>query len=113
MKRPELYGGLATSKPITFHDLRATGITWMAIRGDDVWKITQRAGHVRIETTQGYVREAENLKAGFGEVFPRLPGSLVRVSLRVLSQDETTSRNPLFFTAKLRGGRDSNPRPPA
>src|SRR4051812_41177762 len=57
---------------ITWHDLRATGLTWLAIRGDEPLKIMQRAGHERFETTQRYVREAENLRDGFGEVFPPL-----------------------------------------
>jgi integrase len=34
-----------TSRPLAFHDLRATGLTWMAVRGDDPLKIIQRAGH--------------------------------------------------------------------
>jgi hypothetical protein len=36
--RAELFAGDKTRKAITFHDLRATGITWMAIRGDDPLK---------------------------------------------------------------------------
>src|SRR5437763_1530298 len=59
-----------TRKPITFHDLRATGITWMAVRGDEPLRIKQRAGHSTFSTTEGYIREAENLREGFGEVFP-------------------------------------------
>ena len=33
----------------------------------------QRAGHADFETTKIYLREAENLSAGFGTVFPRVP----------------------------------------
>lgn len=33
--RRELFANDRTRKWITFHDLRATGITWMAIRGHD------------------------------------------------------------------------------
>lgn len=65
--RAELHAGSRTRKAITFHDLRATGITWMAVRGDDPLKIMQRAGHVDFATTQGYIREAEGscrLKVG-------------------------------------------------
>jgi integrase len=43
--RPELHNGNAHRKPITWHDLRATGLTWLAVRGDDPLKIKQRAGH--------------------------------------------------------------------
>lgn len=71
--RPELHEGNATRKPITWHDLRATGITWMAVRGDDPLKIRQRAGHSTLSTTELYIREAEAIRDGFGEVFPSLP----------------------------------------
>ena len=37
----------------------------------------QRAGHRRFETTQIYVREAESLREGFGDVFPPLPPDLL------------------------------------
>ena len=49
-----------TRKAMTFHDLRATAITWCAVRGDDPLKIKQRAGHASFSTTEGYIREAEN-----------------------------------------------------
>ncbi len=76
--RPQLFANDATRKQITFHDLRATGITWMALRGDDPLRIMQRAGHEDFATTQGYIREAER----FGEVgnvapFPSLPSALI------------------------------------
>jgi hypothetical protein len=76
VKRPELTTSDRTRKAITFYDLRATGITWMAIRGDDALKIMQRAGHSDFKTTQLYVREAEIHREGFGQVFPPLPSSL-------------------------------------
>jgi hypothetical protein len=66
-----------TRKAMTFHDLRATAITWCAVRGDDPLKIKQRAGHASFSTTEGYIREAENLREGFGEMFPPLPSSLL------------------------------------
>lgn len=62
-----------TRKWMTFHDLRATGITWAAIRGDDAMKIMARSGHTQYQTMLGYVREAEVAREGFGEVFPSLP----------------------------------------
>ena len=68
--REELHSGDSTQKAMTFHDLRATGLTWMAVRGDDPLKIMQRAGHADFKTTQGYVREAEAVREGFGEPFP-------------------------------------------
>jgi integrase len=75
--RAELYADDATRTPITFHDLRATGITWRAVRGDEPLKIQRSAGHTDLNTTQRYIREAENLRAGFGDVFPELPRALL------------------------------------
>jgi hypothetical protein len=58
--------------------LRATGITWMALRADNPMAIKQRAGHRRFETTEGYIREAENLRAAnAGEPFLALPAAPV------------------------------------
>jgi hypothetical protein len=72
VKRAELFRSDAQHKQITFHDLRATGITWAAVRGDDPLRIKQRAGHLGFSTTEIYIREAENLREGFGAVFPAL-----------------------------------------
>ena len=53
VRRPELHErGSSTRKPITGHDLRATGLTWMAVRGDDPLKIKQRAGHAAFSRHQ-------------------------------------------------------------
>ncbi len=71
--RAELFVNDATRKQITWHDLRATGITWMAIRGDDPQRIMHRAGHENMTTTMGYVREAEALEYLRSDVFPPLP----------------------------------------
>ena len=81
MKRTELFTSDAQRKHITFHDLRATGITWAAVRGDDPLRIKQRAGHAGFATTEIYIREAENLREGFGKVFPALPPVLTGVRL--------------------------------
>jgi integrase len=89
--RAELHAtGDATRKAITFHDLRATGITWMAARGDDPLRIKQRAGHATFSTTEGYIREAENLGASFGAVFPALPENIAPKSPRAISRPATT-----------------------
>ncbi len=74
--RAELFANDSTRKQITFYDLRATGITWMAIRGDEPLRIMQRAGHKNFETTMGYVREAETL-GDVGKPFPELPNMSV------------------------------------
>jgi integrase len=62
---------------ITFHDLRATGITWRAIRGDNPIKIQRAAGHASLNTTQGYIRTAEDLGGLAGEPFPTVPARVV------------------------------------
>jgi integrase len=70
--RRELFANDLTRKQIRYYDCRATGLSWMAIRGDEPLRIMQRAGHEDFETTMGYVREAET----FGAVsapFPELP----------------------------------------
>ncbi len=77
VRRPELHEGSPTRKPLTWHDLRATGVTWMAVRGDDPLKIKQRCGHATFSTTELYIREAEAVRDGFGEVFPPLPEALI------------------------------------
>jgi integrase len=76
VNRSELHDGTPTSKQLTWHDLRATGATWMAVRGDDPLKIKQRCGHTTFSTTELYIREAEAVREGFGEVFPALPACL-------------------------------------
>ncbi len=74
VRRSELHDERDASRvPITFHDLRATGITWLAVRGDDPLRIKSRAGHRWFSTTERYIREAEQLRDGFGDVFPILP----------------------------------------
>jgi integrase len=73
--REDLHADDATRKPMTWHDLRATGLTWLAVRGDDPLKIMRRAGHTSFATTQLYVREAEAIRDGFGVPFPALSDS--------------------------------------
>jgi len=75
--RAELFADDAGRKNMTFHDLCATGITWAAVCGDDPLRIKQRAGHKAFSTTEIYIREAENLRDGFGSVFPTLPPDLL------------------------------------
>jgi len=114
--RPALHESTATSLNLTWHDLRATGATWMAVRGDDPLKIMQRCGHKSFSTTMVYVREGEAIREGFGEPFPPLPECLLRPS--GVSQRVSQFAEPLAPSAReslnfQRGGRDSNPRPPA
>jgi len=73
INRKSLFVPAPSVRPIRFHDMRATGLTWMAVRGDDPLKIQARAGHTDFGTTQGYIREADVLRDGFGQPFPQLP----------------------------------------
>lgn len=97
VKRPDLHHADATRKAMTFYDLRATGITWAAVRGDDHLRIMQRAGHEGFTTTLLYIREAENLGGTFGQVFPELPVELlggVAVDRFVDRPNPTNSKTP-------------------
>lgn len=71
--RPDLYENSATVKHITLYDLRATGITWRTLRGDDTREIQRAAGHEHYDTTDGYVRETAVYRGRVGEPFPALP----------------------------------------
>ncbi len=62
-----------TLKRLTWYDLRATGITWRAVRGDNPTKLHLAAGHEDLKTTMIYIRTAEASAPAFGEVFPVLP----------------------------------------
>ena len=84
-----------TRKRMTFHDLRATGITWAAIRGDDVLKIMARSGHTEYQTMMGYVREAEVMRDDFGEVFPELPQCLLGSAQGAPMRPRNTSKTPM------------------
>ncbi|MDI1484491.1 site-specific integrase [Polyangium sp. y55x31] len=77
LDRPDLYIADDLHKRMTFHDLRATGITWMAMRGDSTHVIMQRAGHQNFNSTLVYIREGEALRGNAGEVFPPLPACLL------------------------------------
>jgi integrase len=80
VNRPALHERTPTSQHLTWHDLRATGATWMAVRGDDAHKIMQRCGHKSFSTTMLYVREGEAIREGFGDPFPPLPDALLGIA---------------------------------
>ena len=71
--REALFADDTERKPLTFHDLRATGITWRIMRGDNHVLVQGAAGHKSFATTEGYIR-ATNLRGkGVGEPFPPIP----------------------------------------
>ncbi len=76
--RARLHEDNATAMPVTFRSFRDTGITWLALASIDVVKMQRRAGHDTIETTMGYVKDAEDhTRDGVGQPFPPLPDALV------------------------------------
>lgn len=63
---------------MTMHDLRTTGITWMAVQGQrPPFEIMARAGHRQLQQTQGYIDRASLIRRGYGQPFPPLPASLL------------------------------------
>ncbi len=76
--RRELHLDTKVNKPIRWHDLRATTLTWMAVRGDSPTQIRDIAGHTQTSMTDRYMRAAAILRGGrFGEVFAPLPACLL------------------------------------
>lgn len=64
-----------------FHDLRATGITYMAIRGDSDHDVRERAGHADFATTTKYIRRGHlAARAVVGDPFAPLPDCLLSES---------------------------------
>jgi integrase len=110
VRRSDLHDSGPTRKAVTFHDLRATGLTWLAVRGDDPLKIMGRAGHVDFATTQGYIREAEAVRDGFGAPFPPLDALLARSGEGQLPPAGTATpasiRPPVIRPERSRGTRD-------
>lgn len=106
--REELFTRRGPSVPITQHDLRATGITYLAMRGESDDAIRERAGHTDFKTTQLYIRRGRRMvSATLGDPFDALPVSLldgsakqkrVRVSSKisspVLEKNESQGKNP-------------------
>ena len=75
--RAELFETTTLTKRLTFHDLRASGLTWMAIAGVDPLKLQSRAGHSSLNTTAIYIREVESLDKSALNVFPKLGAPLI------------------------------------
>lgn len=97
--RDELHRDTLTHVQSNFRSCRDSGITWMAIAGVDVTKMMRRAGHDGIQTTMGYVKQAEDLSGELGVPFCPLPEALVSGVV----QEEPKSAE------SLRRARDSNP----
>ena len=79
VKRASLHVRRQGSQPIRFHDLRATGITYMAIRGDSDQDVRERAGHADFETTLLYIRRGHLAlsSAAIGRPYAALPACVL------------------------------------
>jgi len=60
-------------RAIVFHDLRDTGLTHMAVRGDSPILIQWAGGHTDFKTTQGYIARGQTERRRIGEPLPPLP----------------------------------------
>lgn len=95
VKRHDLHNGDATRKQLTFHDLRSTCLTFMAVRGDPTLTIAARAGHSTSKQTEEYVKTAGELnRSRFGEIFAPLPTVLLA------SNDQADGQNTDDMTQK-------------
>ena len=76
------------SRMMRFHDLRATGITYLALRGASDNDVRDRAGHSQFKTTLEYIRRGQQAHgATLGDPFAPLPDQLTgRIEL---SQDSS------------------------
>lgn len=104
--REALHADDESRRQIRFYDLRATGITWRALRGDLPLAIQRAAGHESLDTTQDYIRAASDVGRGVGEPFPALPTALFGLdSLRDRPQVPglETRRNKAFEEASPAG----------
>jgi integrase len=63
-------------RAIVFHDLRDTGLTHMAVRGDSPILIQWAGGHTDFKTTQGYIARGQTERRRIGEPLPPLPPTL-------------------------------------
>jgi integrase len=88
-QRDRIFESSALLRPIDFRSLRDTGITWLALRGETLQTMRRRAGHKDIETTDGYIKMAEDETRGvMGVPFSPLPDELIRGrSLRVVPEE--------------------------
>ncbi len=108
VSRAALFEDTPTVKQITLYDLRASGITWRTLRGDEPRVIQQEAGHEKYATTEGYVRAARLYRGKVGEPFPTLPPDVVDPS--AVSRFRSPNRSAIANRAKLScRRRESNP----
>lgn len=112
--RPALFNDTATTVKANFRSWRDSGITWLALAGVDVVKIQRRAGHDNIQTTLGYVKQAEELAGQpLGEPLAPLPQSLLEAELsgQLSSEAPPAVAAPAIIHETGSGRRDLNAAP--
>ncbi len=96
--RPALHKGSSVNKPMRWHDLRASGGTWLAVEGANPTTIRDMLGHTQTSMTDRYIRAAGLLRGGrFGQPFPPLPESIfwgLEVSARFRPVPKLRDENP-------------------
>lgn len=87
---------------LRFHDLRSTGLTWLAIQGVAPITIQRRGGHTDFKTTMGYIAASEVAGTDIGTPFPPLPDGFI---------DQLNGSEEAKSTEVLWVDWDSNPGP--
>ena len=90
---------------ITFHDLRDTGLTHMAVRGDPPTVIQWTGGHSDFKTTQGYIARGQTERQRIGNPLPPLPSGIAPISPGTISH----TRKAVKTSAAWRPQRELNP----
>lgn len=97
-------------RAIVFHDLRDTGLTHMAVRGDDPVRIQWTAGHTDFKTTEGYLSRGRVEGRRIGVPLPPLPPKALESAQRGFASGsafrKTSRANPRESLAILRPQRE-------
>ncbi len=112
VSRADLFADDETRRPMSFHDLRHSGITWRAVRGDDHLQVQRAAGHDDLRKTQRYINEAQTFEGeAFGAPFPAIAlATLSSFGAGFGVSAVPDVRHPAFSAATLRPQGESNPR---
>jgi integrase len=93
VRREALHVKRKGARMMRFHDLRATGITYLALRGDSDNEVRDRAGHTDFKTTLEYIRRGQHAAgARIGDPFGTLPPELLNTSTIESSHDSSAGR---------------------
>lgn len=109
VKRAALHVTTSVSKQIRWHDLRATGLTWLAVEGASPTAIRDIAGHTQTSMTDRYMRSAAILRGGrFGKPFPELPGRLIERAVQVWAMPDEEINDYRGVRVELTGIEDES-----